>query len=342
VAVLTPLPLDDAKRIGSLYGLNVASARGLLAGSVNSNFEVTLTSGERVFLRLYEEQTSATAASEALLVHHLAKRGVPAAAPLARADRSDAAMRDGSAFLGEHRGKPVALFTWVDGEILCQKRVTPDATRRVGQALARVHLEGASFEGLPVSRFNASGLERRLRSIDPAKLTGEIARDVADLLQRLEHTRSRAPEPTQASALETTPAVPAVTVVHGDLFRDNVLFRDGAIVALLDFESAARGSAAFDISVTMLAWCYGDTLDPALCRALADGYTDVRPLTIEERRALFDEACFAAIRFTATRITDYELRPRGSSGYRDYRRFLARLAAIEALGEGGLLTLLGL
>jgi homoserine kinase type II len=49
-----------------------------------------------------------------------------------------------------------------------------------------------------------------------------------------------------------------------------------------------------------------------------------------------------ALRFTVTRITDYELRPRGSVVYKDYRRFLARLLAIEALGEGGLLTRLDL
>jgi homoserine kinase type II len=336
VAVLTPLLLDDAKRIGNLYGLNVASATPLLGGSVNSNFELTLTNGDRVFQRIYEEQTTATAASEALLVHHLASRGIPAAAPLLRTDHTEAQSHDGSAFLCEHHGKPVALFTWIDGETLCQKRVTPETTRRVGRALARVHQEGASFENAPANRFDAAGLKKRLHLINPAKLTGELDQDIADLVQRLDLTS------TPPSAPDTTPAVHPDTVVHGDLFRDNVLFRDGEIVALLDFESAARGSAAFDIGVTLLAWCYGDSLDPDLCRALIEGYTEVRPLTIEERRALFNETRFAAIRFTITRITDFELRPRGSSGYRDYRRFLARLAAIEELGEGGLLTHLGL
>ncbi len=50
-------------------------------------------------------------------------------------------------------------------------------------------------------------------------------------------------------------------LIHGDLFRDNVLWREGEISALLDFESASRGSRPFDLMVTILAWCFGDSLD---------------------------------------------------------------------------------
>lgn len=320
MAILTPLPLSEARRIGALYGLDVASARGLLAGSVNSNFELTLADGGRVFLRVYEEQTAATAAGEARLLKHLAAHGVETPRPLAQ--------EGGSAFISEHAGKPVALFPWIDGEVLCQERVTPEAARRVGRALARVHLAGASFNGAPTSRFGPDELKARLLSIDRAKLTSELARDVDDLLPRLDQRPAKAP---------TTSGI-----IHGDLFRDNVLFRDGEVVALLDFESASRGSAAFDLGVTLLAWCYKDALDRDLARALAQGYSEARPLPDDDRGALFDETRFAAVRFAITRITDYELRPRGSSGYRDYRRFLARLSEIEHMGEEGLLTGLGL
>ena len=74
--------------------------------------------------------------------------------------------------------------------------------------------------------------------------------------------------------------------LHGDLFRDNVLWRGGRIAALIDFESAARESYAFDLMVTILAWCTGDGLDPALARAMCEGYASVRPLTDAERRGL--------------------------------------------------------
>lgn len=346
MAILTPLSLEDARRLGALYGLEVEEVRGILAGSVNSNYALTLASGRgQVFLRVYEEQQHEAASREARLLEHLARGGVATPQPLRRRDGGAGAAADGAAFVAEHAGKPVALFPWVTGEALCQARVTQAAARRVGAALARVHLAGASFEGANTSRFDLDHLERRLRSVDAlrraageradappaAALDPEVARAVDDLAQRLEQLRAEAP-----------PTPGPQTLIHGDLFRDNVLWHGGEIAALLDFESASRGSAAFDFAVTMLAWCFGDDLDPELASALAEGYVSVRPFSSEERDRLFYESRFAALRFSITRITDFELRPRGSGVYKDFRRFLARQRTLDRMGPAGLLAMLRL
>ncbi len=323
MAVLTPLPLDDARLIGARYGLSVASVRGIPAGSVNSNFELSLHGGGRVFLRVFEEQPRASAVDEARMLGHLATHGVPTPRPV---DLVDAP----GEFIAEHAGKPVAVFPWVSGEALCQARVTRDVARKVGAALARVHIAGASFENPPQSRFSAAQLAGRIRRIPAASLDAELASVVATLAARLETFRDR--DPARA---------PGAGLVHADLFRDNVLWEGEKIAALLDFESASLESRPFDLMVTVLVWCFGDALDPALARALVEGYALVRPLPEDEAAMLYDDACFAALRFAITRITDFELRPRGSGVYKDYRRFLARAAAVDALGPRGLRTLLG-
>jgi homoserine kinase type II len=120
-------------------------------------------------------------------------------------------------------------------------------------------------------------------------------------------------------------------IVHGDLFRDNVLFRDGTIVALLDFESAFHGPFVYDLLVTIAAWCYRSSFELEQARALVEGYESVRPLEPAERGALRTEGALACLRFVTSRITDFELRAApGAPPLRDYRRFLARLEAIEA------------
>ncbi|WP_437654220.1 homoserine kinase [Sorangium sp. So ce1182] len=330
MAILTPLSLADARRIGALYGLEIADVRGLLAGSVNSNFALTLADGRgQVFLRVYEEQQLGEASREARMLEHLAAGGVATPQPLRRQDGAPGS--EGASFIAEHAGKPVALFPWVAGESLCQARVTPDATRRVGSALARVHLVGASLEGTSVSRFDLDGLDQRLRGLraQGSALPPDVAAAVDELTGRLDGIRAARPR---------TPG--PETLIHGDLFRDNVLWQGGEISALLDFESASRGSAAFDLAVTTLAWCFGDDLDPELAAALAAGYVSVRPLSTEERHRLFHESVVAALRFSITRITDFELRPKGSGAYKDFRRFLARQRTLERLGPEGLLALL--
>jgi homoserine kinase type II len=320
MAVLTELRDDDARRLGRLYGLDVVSARGVLAGSVNSNFELALARGGRVFLRVYEEQKAGSASGEAALLDHLAANGVPTPRPLAR---------DGGGFIAEHAGKPVALFPWVDGEALCQARVDAGRAFRVGEALARVHRIAAGFRGRPASRFGPRDLAARLGAL---VRRGSISDEVAALLPDLAH---------RVDVLVDRTAASPDGIIHGDLFRDNVLWSGDEIAALLDFESASLGTYAFDLMVTVLAWCVGDALDAELARAMYAGYVAVRPEGAGDAYTLHEAATYAALRFTITRITDYEMRPRGLGVYKDFRRFLARLRAVDALGPKGLADLLG-
>src|SRR4051794_30622863 len=102
MAILTPLDLESAKNLGESFGITVSGVRGILAGSVNSNYELTLADGARAFLRVYEEQTSETASREARLLDHLAARAVPTPRPMHRVDR-DASHRE--AFIAQHREK---------------------------------------------------------------------------------------------------------------------------------------------------------------------------------------------------------------------------------------------
>jgi homoserine kinase type II len=55
---------------------------------------------------------------------------------------------------------------------------------------------------------------------------------------------------------------------------------------------------------------------------------------------LYSQAVFACARFSTTRITDFELRPRGTGVHKDFRRWLRRLDTVERLGEVGLCTIL--
>jgi homoserine kinase type II len=320
MALLTPITLDEARALGARHGLDVAAIRPIMAGSVNTNVELSLEGGGRAFLRVYEEQTAETARDEARLLSHLAGHGVLTPCPLP--------LREGG-FIGEHAGKPTAAFPWVSGEILCQARVTPDAAAQVGEALARVHLAGASYPEPPPTRFGPPQLAARMAALKGMSLSG----DLGEVVNRLDETLRR--------FAERAPGAEGAGLCHGDLFRDNVLWENGRITALLDFESASRESFPFDLMVTILAWCYGDRLDPALCRAMAQGYAAVRPLPEAEAERLWDEGVYAALRFTITRITDFELRPRGVGVFKDYRRFLARGEAIAALGPKGLREMLG-
>ena len=203
--------------------------------------------------------------------------------------------------------------------------MTTRACCAIGAALAAIHRAGANAPaGLDAlvgeSRFDREALARRLASL-PSSLPPEVA----------------AARDKVATWLDLPASESRITgLIHGDLFRDNVLWDGGRIAAVLDFESASKGSLAFDLMVTMLAWCFGDALDLGLASAMVRGYLEVRAIDPSTRAGLFEEALFACHRFATTRITDFELRPPGSGAYKDFRRWLAREDALRALGRDGL------
>ena len=121
----------------------------------------------------------------------------------------------------------------------CQAGVTPADAGRVGEALARVH-EAGGAEVAEKGRFELDALETRL---DRIGASGDPR--FAPMVPALRDTLRR----TQASR---DPGLPA-GLMHGDLFRDNVLWdASGEVSALLDFESACQGTFTYDLMVAAL------------------------------------------------------------------------------------------
>ncbi|MEO8877777.1 MAG: homoserine kinase [Polyangiaceae bacterium] len=320
MALITPVEPENLVKFLEKYGISDFEAvKPLAAGSVNSNFEIR--SGQnRNFLRIYEEQDLAGARRDAETVAALASSGVPTPAPLERSPKSGA----DHVYVSELEGKPAALFPWKDGEIVCQKRVTASHVASVGAALATTHRAGSGL----ASRYGAG----RFRTED---LRERISRIAAAADPRISKLAPRLSEALESCSAARSPDLPK-RLAHGDLFRDNVLFVGGAetpqVLALLDFESAFKGTLMFDLMVTLLAWCVGDGIDYQLAHALCDGYRSMRPLEAVETKNAFHEARFAAIRFWITRVTDYAMRLGVGNG-RDPRRFEMRLAQLDALGS---------
>lgn len=324
MATYTRLGNEEARELFRYFGLDVVRVVPIARGSVNSNYGVDVGAGRSVFVRIYEEQNRAGAEAEARLLDHLARKGIPTPRPLARLDGQGFTVE----LEGGDRARPVAIFPWQTGEMVCQRLVSPERTFAMGAMLARVHRAGIGFGEKRVGRYEVGNLRERLEVI--ANTSSPELRAMAPRIE----------EKLDAIGDAHDDGLPR-GVIHGDLFRDNVLWEKDRIAALLDFESACEGSFAYDLMVTALAWCYGDALEPGLVRALFAGYQSVRKLEPSERAALSSEGKLAALRFTITRITDFAMRAeQGANLPKDWRRFWKRHAELEALGEAGLARLL--
>ncbi len=103
--------------------------------------------------------------------------------------------------------------------------------------------------------------------------------------------------------------------VHADLFRDNVMFDDGALTGFFDFYFAGVDSFLFDVAVCLNDWCIdlaSGVHDPQRASALLQAYGAVRPFSAAERQLLPAMLRAGALRFWISRLWDFHL-PREAS-----------------------------
>ncbi len=310
MAVYTQLGAEALAEIIAQFDVGqLTSAKGIAEGISNSNWLIE-TSGQagtqaggqaggqagkatRFILTMYEQRTNVAELPFFLgLLDHLAGRSCPV--PRTIHDRAGSAFR-------LHDGKALALIEFLPG--VSVSAPSPAQARAVGEALGQVHLAAADFAD---TRNNAMGPAawlalakacgpEGLNAIHP-ELAALVTRELATLAQ---HWPQDLPH----------------SVIHADLFPDNVLMLGDRVTGLIDFYFACTDITAYDVAVTHAAWCFsadGRSFDPALSQALLAGYHAVRPLTADERSALPLLARGAAMRFLATRAFDWMNTPPGA------------------------------
>ena len=116
--------------------------------------------------------------------------------------------------------------------------------------------------------------------------TDAVLASVAALMRRYhDAARARQPNPDDTWSDEMADPRGGTVVVHNDVCLENVVFRDGRAVGLLDFDFAAPGRPVFDLacfarmcvpvddpSRTRFGWRNADTDLPRRLRIVADTY----------------------------------------------------------------------
>ena len=284
MAVYTEVSDEEMTEFLARYDAgSLVSFKGIAEGVENSNYLLTTEKGP-FFLTLYEKRVRPGDLPFFLgLMDHLAAQAIPC--PIPRRDRSGETLQ-------ELAGKPAALIEFLGGYSIRRPRVEHCA--RLGEALARLHLGGATF---PLRRDNALGLDGW------GKLVAATASRADELKAGLAAEISGELTFLQQSWPTDLPA----GIIHADLFPDNVLFLGDDISGLIDFYFACNDLLAYDIASCLNAWCFEqpNTINVTKARALLRGYGSHRPLSKAEIEALPVLARGAALRFLLTRLYDW-------------------------------------
>jgi homoserine kinase type II len=284
MAVYTEVSDEDLAKFIASYDLGaLLSYKGIAEGVENTNYLVHTGKGP-FFLTLYEKRVIPSDLPFFLgLMEHLANAGLTCPTPVRDAE---------GLILRTLAGRPAALVTFLEGVWI--RRPQPRHCLEVGKALARMHLAGRSFAGQRANALGLSGWRPLYERFKPQ--ANDVSPGLAVTIeQELDELEAHWP-----SGLDEG-------VIHADLFPDNVFFLGDRLSGLIDFYFACNDALAYDIAVTLNAWCFESdhTFNVTKSQALLRGYQSVRPLAPEESAALPLLARGAALRFLLTRAYDW-------------------------------------
>lgn len=293
MAVFTPVADEQAQDLLKDYSIGELRAlTGIAAGIENTNYFLDTTQGQFV-LTVFEVLRIEQLPFYVELMHTLGNQGLAVPMPQTR--------RDGQR-ISKLQNKPTIIVTKLPGQWV--KEPTPQHCALAAQAMAKIHLGGATFgikqpnlRGLAWWQATAPGLTEFLSPGQRALLSQTLAQQTAL---------------ADSGALDDLPQGPA----HCDYFRDNVLFTGStqapALGGVIDFYFAGCDYWLFDLAVAVNDWCIDHTsglFKPELLQSWLSAYQAIRPLSARERERWPEMLQAAALRFWVSRLYDF-YRPR--------------------------------
>ena len=317
MAIYTPLTKKDIANVVDEFALgDLVAFSGVKNGSVNTHYLVETKRG-RYFAKIDEVKSEIEVKQELDLLIHLRKQGFPCLQPIKS--------KTGRLYLIVD-GKCLTVSRYLDGVEIAVDALTSAHLTTLGHSLANLHLIGRTYKKGIDNRFGFSritAIYRDVRRQLPPHLKN-IVRVLDDEFVYLEnYLDNNLPK----------------GIIHGDLFPDNVKFKGGRLVGVMDFEASCRGKLIYDLATAVNALCYiEDRYRIDRFEALIAGYESLRLLSLPEWDSFPNELRFSALRFTITRIKDFFLRKADDNQriYKDFKEFYDRLAVLRREKSGGM------
>ena len=104
-------------------------------------------------------------------------------------------------------------------------------------------------------------------------------------------------------------------IIHGDLFIDNIFFKNNKLSGIIDFYFAANDYFMYEIAICINALCFDKInskfkINKSKIKNLIKGYESIRNISLKEKKSLNILCRGAAMRYFLTRLYDYANTPK--------------------------------
>ena len=279
MSVYTTVSEQEFSHLLSTYNLGTfEKAEGITAGIENTNYFLDTSVGNYVFT-IFESINISTLKFYVSLLQEIASSGLPC--PVPQHDKNNIVIN----FINK---KPFIIVNRLKGKNI--KKVSLEQCKQLALALAKLH---------KIKFTNQTQMENRRGQAWRLKTFQQIS----DKLNPEDKTLIQSELNTYENAFfEHLP----VGLIHSDLFKDNVLFENNQLTAIIDFYDACHDYLLYDVAITVNEWCTNDNglLDEAYLATFITQYESLRPLSLDEKRAWPTMLRMAAMRFWLSRLYD--------------------------------------
>lgn len=284
MSVFTTLSLEEVRTWLRNFDLaEIIELRGIAAGITNTNYFVVTTQNKYV-LTIFEKNQHSELGYFVDLMRFLSLQGV--LCPLPIADKAGVSLH-------LLKGKPALMVTCLNGIDILAPNI--HQAKQVASALAHMHKKGLGF-----AQNGINQRDKAWRINTAKKVLPKLAKDDQVLLQgELDYLHAK-----DFSQLPQG-------VVHGDLFRDNVLFDGEQLGGFIDFYYACNDVLVYDVAIAVNEWCVHHNgadigeLDHEKINVFLSAYQEVRQFEQKEYAAWVDVCRLAALRFWLSRLHDF-------------------------------------
>ena len=291
MAVFSPVNKEDLLSFLQKYDIGTLEKfEGILEGIENTNYKIT-TSKDIFILTIFEKRVNIEDLPFFInLQNHLAHKNFKCPQPITN--------KEGKS-INILNGKPAVIISFLHGKKASE--VTPQHCQQVGSTLSFLHQAAKDFKqqrtnGMHQSQW--SNLFGECQGIKDHPYMDLIKPIEEELLYLDQHWPKNLPQ----------------GIIHADVFQDNVFFKDNQFSGLIDFYFACHDFLAYDIAITVNAWCFNNKgkFDNDKFQSLIVGYQVNRLLSHDEKQSMPVMLRGAAIRILITRLYDQLYHPAGA------------------------------
>lgn len=311
MAIYTLLAKPDIDAVLDSYGLfesHSYSFKGIAMGTVNTYYKITFADNQSFFLKIDEVGDKKRLENElailALLHKHQKKLGYETPFPLKTKKQK---------FYIPWQNKFILIFPEIEGKILFENKLDDKKLFITGKALAKLHRLSITAQ-IKSHRFDIRGQCRVFAQIK-SRLFKKLPHVHTQISSKLGELKKLHPNNIKN------------TLIHADLFAENIHWVKGKLHGILDFEAGGRGEPLFDVGVALHALCHnGKSFSEKKVKAFMNGYFSARKLGLAEKKSFSYFLDYSAMRFLLTRLRDFELvdGPVKAEPFKDYREYINR------------------